>query len=554
MSPQPAALAQSPYPVDAEAHIWRGWRNISGRLRCGLLVDARGVEQWALRVIDLLQREPAVSIEAIYLLEGAGEERVEHAGRWFQRLERWSSLAAAPLARSELRPPAGIPLISVRTEPQSRSLAGADRERIAERGLDVLIWMDSRPLRAQFQGLAGLGVWSFHAGDPGQPPGQPPYWREALSQNPVSALALQQQVDGGVRNIACCQCATEQGWRFTRNAEAPLALAGPVLIRRLLDAAENASLFSAAASEPAAGPDLLPPPQDRDAARFVARQTVRSLSRRFRARGRDFQWFIAIRSRRDLFRTSRDRFVPDGFQALPAPDGIGQADPFVIRDGNCNWIFFEEIPRAGPGRLACRELLADGGAGDSVVVLERPYHLSYPAVMRDRGALFLMPETHGNDTVELYRATRFPDEWTLENVLCSNVSAVDTTPVLVDGIWYFFTTSGCCGTETFLFWSKRLDGKWNYHPRNPICADVRKARGAGALFYSGGQLIRPAQDCSVSYGYAIVLNRVNRISPTEYEEEPIETIYPDWSKGLLGTHTLNSNDAFEAIDGVRFAR
>jgi beta-xylosidase len=130
---------------------------------------------------------------------------------------------------------------------------------------------------------------------------------------------------------------------------------------------------------------------------------------------------------------------------------------------------------------------------------------------------------------------------------------VDTTPLFLEGIWYLLTTSARHGHETFLFWSKTLDGEWHYHPRNPICSDVRRARGAGPLFRCHGTLIRPAQDCSVRYGYAIALNRVLKISPADYSEELIEVIYPKWRPGLLGTHTLSSNEAFEAIDGLRYS-
>ena len=37
-------------------------------------------------------------------------------------------------------------------------------------------------------------------------------------------------------------------------------------------------------------------------------------------------------------------------------------------------------------------------------------------------------------------------------------------------------------------------------------SDVRLARGAGSVFEKAGRLIRPSQDCSVSYGFALILN------------------------------------------------
>jgi hypothetical protein len=272
------------------------------------------------------------------------------------------------------------------------------------------------------------------------------------------------------------------------------------------------------------------------------------------SRGRPAGWFVAVRSNPEFFRTRQDEFVPQSFRDVPAPRGSQLADPFVVEDNGRNWLFVEEVPAgAAKAHLAVIELGREGDFGQPVPVLEKPYHLSYPCVFRDQGEFFMLPETAGNHTIELYRATKFPFEWKLHKVLFSNIRAVDTTPLFLDGLWYLLTTSARHGHETFLFWSKTLDGEWHYHPRNPICSDVRRARGAGALFRSHGTLIRPAQDCSVRYGYAIALNRVLKISPTDYAEELIEVIYPKWRPGLLGTHTLSSNGAFEAIDGLRYS-
>ena len=167
----------------------------------------------------------------------------------------------------------------------------------------------------------------------------------------------------------------------------------------------------------------------------------------------------------------------------------------------------------------------------------------------------MIPESGGNYTLELYRATSFPYAWQFEKMLLQDIALVDTTPFFQDGIWYFFTTTveviTCRWLETWLFWSDSLDGEWHYHPANPICSDVRRARSAGHLFHRNGKLIRPAQDCSVRYGYALVLNEVLKLSPTEYEERQQEVILPDWMPGIFATHTLNFTSNVEVIDATR---
>jgi hypothetical protein len=536
-------MTEPQYSPELNAHIWRSRRNVSGRLRCSVLLGARGgVEEWAQRVIELLNGEPAIELESIYLLPPTDPPIRSSDALLFA----WLNRSPSPLSRAEIHVPDEVRIVP---------LSGRDdeiRSRISASGLDVLIWLESSPLNLECDGLARLGVWYFCCGDPAEPRSAPPYWTEASAGRGVSTLALEQDAgNGDVRRRSVCHLATQYGWHATANAVQPLALAGAVLLRSLLDVLDPEVSPVSLPVKPASR-RMLPPPGNFGAVSMIARQALRAASIRWDARGRSAKWFVAARNNRQLFRTCQNHFVPEAFYDIPSPARSQFADPFVFEENRRNWLFVEEIPvGTSKGRLAVMELNSSG-AGEPVTILERPYHLSYPFVFRDGGEMFMIPETSANNDIQLFRATRFPFEWSLETVLCSNVRAVDTTPLLLDGIWYFFTTSARLGNETFLFWAESLDGEWHYHPRNPICSDVRRARGAGPLFRSGGELIRPAQDCSVRYGYAIALNRVLKISPSDYAEEVIEVINPKWRKGLLGTHTLSSNDSFEVTDGLRY--
>jgi len=539
-------MPEPEYPPDLNAHLWRTRRNVEGRLRCGILLGRGGIERWAQRVLNLLSIETAISVESFYILNAS--EPSPLGGALFRGLNRWSSQPDAPLGRVEINVSGSVPVVKL------EGMTAKSRACIATANLDVLIWLESRRLEIDCEGLSRLGVWSLCCGDPDMPRSEPPYWGEVATGRSVNTLALEQDAGRGrVRRIAVCHLATQQGLRFTRNAVEPLTLAGLVLIRNLLNLLDPDSRLDNASSTPSSS-RIHPPPGNLETASVVARQAVRAVSTRLKSHGRAAAWFAAVRTNPELFRTHLEHFVPQSFQDVPSPSGSQLADPFVVEDNGRNWLFVEEIPApAAKGHLSVIQLGKDGGFSNPVPVLEKPYHLSYPFVFRDQGEFFMLPETSANHTIELYRATRFPFEWELHKVLFSNVRAVDTTPLFLDGLWYLLTTSARYGHETFLFWSKTLDGEWHYHPRNPICSDVRRARGAGAVFRSNGMLIRPAQDCSVRYGYAIALNRVLKISPADYQEELIEVIYPKWRPGLLGTHTLSSNEAFEAIDGLRYS-
>ena len=115
-----------------------------------------------------------------------------------------------------------------------------------------------------------------------------------------------------------------------------------------------------------------------------------------------------------------------------------------------------------------------------------------------------------------------------------------------------FANVGVEGTlnydELHVFSAAAPDGPWRPHPRNPVKSDARCARPAGRLFWWNGSLYRPSQDCSGQYGSAIVINKVTRLTPTEFAERPVSRIEAKWAPGLLGTHTLNSAPGISVVD------
>ena len=154
---------------------------------------------------------------------------------------------------------------------------------------------------------------------------------------------------------------------------------------------------------------------------------------------------------------------------------------------------------------------------------------------------------------------RQPDELEREGVLIDEPLLDPTLYEDSDGRWWLFGTMAAehahHGSDLLYLWSADGPlGPWEPHPRNPVVADARRARPAGALFVEGGRLIRPAQDCSGSYGRAVVLCEVERLSGDEYRERVVGRIDPSWSGGLTGTHTLNRDGDVVVLDGLGWRR
>ena len=102
--------------------------------------------------------------------------------------------------------------------------------------------------------------------------------------------------------------------------------------------------------------------------------------------------------------------------------------------------------------------------------------------------------------------------------------------------------------ELHIFHAPSPLGPWTPHRLNPVKSDARCARPAGRLFRWNGHLYRPSQDCSGRYGSAIVINRIVRLTESEFEEKAVSRIDPKWAPDLLATHTLNSSDGITVVD------
>jgi hypothetical protein len=173
-------------------------------------------------------------------------------------------------------------------------------------------------------------------------------------------------------------------------------------------------------------------------------------------------------------------------------------------------------------------------------------------VFAEAGETFMLPETAGNNALELYRAVAFPWEWRLETVLIEGLALADATPVFHQNRWWLFAGMAQHGTtdhdELFVFYSDKLTGPWQPHPENPVKSDCRSARPAGRVVRHGGRLLRPAQDCEQAYGSAVVWHEITELSPTHFAETEIARVGPPLDLGLDGLHHFDEAGEVQAID------
>lgn len=220
------------------------------------------------------------------------------------------------------------------------------------------------------------------------------------------------------------------------------------------------------------------------------------------------------------------------------------ADPFMIRDASTWYMFFEvdTIRREGNiGKIGMASSKDGYSWKYERIVLEAPYHLSYPYVFRADGDFFMIPETRSTRCVQLYRAVDFPSVWRHEKTLLAGRRFADASIVRHNDCWWLFTDAG--NTTLRLYRAADLDGKWREHPKSPIIKkNPSLARPGGRVLVQGDGVIRLAQDCYPHYGNKVWAFRISELTRHTYREAKIPApVVQAGGSGWrgLGMHTVD---------------
>jgi hypothetical protein len=511
-------------------------------LRIGLVLDGTTLPRHALEIVRHVRASNFARVEIAVI--GSAPRKREPTAWLFGLYRRWDEPQGAGVTDP-------LALVDGTTE-----LEGIATIPTADLKLDVLL--DLRPA-GDAGGLtltARYGVWRLRHGEDGAPSA---FWEVYEGRALTRAALVVRGAEGTSGPVSLCACvvATAQGLSWARNLPAPYWAANTFVIQKLWELHsrgwEEVARHAVAMQAPAgAGPRGTP--TNWDMCRWLVPGVLGKAVRRLVRPATRLEWRIAVRQsdRGLLDREPADRAT--GFRWMTAPPGHALADPFLVEHDGKTWVFLEDIDVAsGRGRIGVAEVAPDGTFGEPALVIERPHHVSYPCVFADNGEMLMIPESSRHGAVELHRSRRFPYDWTLDCVLLQ-VPAVDTTVWIEQGQYWLFTTLLEPRSHTgqlWLFFADAIRGPWTPHPGNPISADVRNYRGAGAMFRHGGRLYRPSQDCSGRYGRTFSLNEVDVLTRDRYAERAVVTVEPE--PGFVGTHTYARSGSIEMIDG-RFVR
>ena len=553
-------------------------KNNKRPLRVGLLMDGMGVPAWIAELIRDILKDPCADIAFLVMHDQEAAQAHLPAPRpgmlaKIQRILTGQTLLKRYLYKNYSRWDQGRVRLSMdpfeivdmseelKNFPRIRVVPQTDRffhrfeekdlERIRAAELDVLLRFGFNIIKGPILESARYGVWSFHHGDNQHFRGGPPYFWELYRDAPLSGIILQilsEKLDAG-RVLYRSYTKTVGGLSVKQNSAASYWKGSSFVIRRLRQLHEHGwewmqKELPTFREDPSIQGKINRIPTNGVMIRFLARSLWRSLSRRVKMRGKYEHWFVAYRNPKS----------GGSYKTLPWPKGHFYADPFTFERDGKTFIFFEDfLYEKQRGVISFVEVRTDLSTTETQVALDLPHHLSYPFLFEHEGAVYMIPESGANRSVDLFRAAEFPGRWELVKTLKSGLQAYDVTLLIRDGKYWFFAIvverGAASSDELFLFHADSLTGEWIPHPKNPVVSDIRRARPAGRVFERDGKLIRPSQDGSSGYGGAIQFNEIVVLSETDYLERPISRIEPDWAPNLVGTHTINRIPGLEVIDG-----
>ncbi len=415
--------------------------------------------------------------------------------------------------------------------------------------IDLLLNLSLEELPKSLLDVARFGAWSLRCNNVRVTAGSEIGWQEILNDIPVMHCDIEIEREETTQVFAGSVLATDTS-SISMNQKSffwRASLVVPRAFRRLHTQGEQ-EFFSQ--TKPVNAAEKASTPTSAQSATLAQKQALQISEDKIRRRIAPQPWALMAGKSAE-----GEPFDWDRLSLKVPPRGVFWSNPFLLKKQDKSHLFFEEyVQKDQRGRIAYAMIDADGNISEPQVVLERPYHLSYPFLFEHRGEFYMIPETTENRAVEAYRCVRFPDQWEFHKTLMPDVQAANATLVEYSLRWWMFLNiagkGGSSGDELHLFYSDDpLSTNWTPHPMNPIVSDVRSAQPAGRLFRRDGGLIRPSRDSSLRHGYAVNLNSITKLTIHEYEEELLERIEPP-NGDILAVQTYNNSGDFVAVDAM----
>ena len=241
----------------------------------------------------------------------------------------------------------------------------------------------------------------------------------------------------------------------------------------------------------------------------------------------------------DLLLFKRKQSMPYAIIKIPESYRVGSVYSIFVSGLDC-----EEFEYAtAKGRIA--ELIIDKYSyelKDMKIILELDTHLSFPAILRENGRLFVYPESWNSGSLCLYEYKGRGLELEFVKMICDE-SMADAIITEQFGDKMLISTK----ENDRLRFYKYDNNKHGFVFSQEMEFDQVTARNAGDFFDYNGKTYRPAQVCKKRYGEATEIQEVIK-EEKGYKFIPYKRLYSPHPKYNIGLHTINSYKSNTVID------
>ena len=524
------------------------------RLRYAIVVDSLSLSKWQLSCMNNLCEKQA-DLTLVLIEESNRSKRLARKNLLFQVWERpFNNSLTRNKARDKFKrvySKVAIRYVDSKEIDGSVIYSTEDLNIIQEHNLDFIIRFTHTQLSGDIVTVPRFGVWAFQFGDITKYSGEVPGFWEVLNKDVVTKVYLvklgptQQSVEVLKTGVFST---IESSYFKNRNQLLTEIVDWAALV--CLTIKTNTCSTTLVEFNDKAIPNLVP--TNKEYLIYMGSAIKSRLRKLYDMCFRYEYWNVGVSDKPiESFISQSEAEITWLFEE----DDLYYADPFAYQEGDECYLMVEEIDEKLVSGYLSRFTLNQGELSSvEKSILRLPSHMSYPFILEDGGETYCIPETSEEREVAIYKLEKETGDWRKVKVLIRDFPAVDSTIMKHDGKWWLFCTNADhgCLRDLYIFYSEDLFGTWTPHLLNPVKQDVRSSRPAGTIFEKDRVLYRPAQDCSLTYGGRIGINRINVLTTTDYHEEVYTYINPK-SDSLYsdGTHTISSAGDLTLFDGKR---
>ena len=438
----------------------------------------------------------------------------------------------------------------------SQYFTESDLENINSYNLDMILRFGFNIIRGKILNVPTYGVWSFHHGDYLKYRGGPPGFWEIYNENQWSGAILQKLTDKLDDGIVLYKSQFKTDFSSYKKNECNLfwgTITWPSIVCRNILSVKDESIFIKSATSTA---PIYTVPNNLQIIKYfyiILKNKLKSIFKKTSNTKREL-WAIGIIN--NPVQNLINLLEPPKIKWLEPPSNRFYADPFLINKGDTSYIFFEDYSyEEKKGRISYLETKDFKTFSDAKPIIDTSFHLSYPFMLECEGKYYCIPEQQSTGEVVLYEAKSFPDYWMKKTTLLKDFPGIDPTIIKYNDLWWMFIANqkDNGSSKLYLFYSENLDGPWVSHKKNPVKIFLKMTRPAGAIFEHKGKLIRPAQNCTKTYGGSTIFYEIVNLSIDDFKEVFIGELLPNiTSQYPDGRHHIMPNNNITIIDGKRF--